>query len=103
MNALVSITFLIASIATAASAPWPARVFAPYMYIGAGDNFKITQCDDACGQKFYILAFIIADKAGNPAWDGRFPMEENRYANQINAIRSRRGDVIISFGGAGRD
>lgn len=70
------------------------------MYIGAGDNFEITKCDDACGQKFYTIAFIIAGPQGNPAWDGRFPMEENRYAAQINSIRSRGGDVIVSFGGA---
>ena len=43
-----------------AAADWPSRVFAPYMYLGAGDNFKLTACDDACGQKFFTLAFIIA-------------------------------------------
>lgn len=83
-----------------APAAWPARVFAPYMYIGAGDHFKLTQCDDACGQKFYTIAFIIANKHNEPAWDGRFPMEQNLYADQIKAIRSRGGDVIVSFGGA---
>lgn len=85
--------------AGSAGADWPARVFAPYMYIGADDGFKLTQCDDACGQKFYTIAFIIADKQGNPAWDGRFPMEQNLYADQIREIRRRGGDVIVSFGG----
>jgi len=99
MNLLTTIIML-GSIVTAFSASWPARVFAPYMYIGAGDHFQITQCDDACGQKFYTIAFIIADKQNNPAWDGRFPMDENLYADQINAIRHRGGDVIVSFGGA---
>lgn len=80
---------------------WPPRVFAPYMYIGAGDNFRLTQCDNACGQKFFTLAFIIADPHGDPAWDGRFTMEQNLYADQIDSIRNRGGDVIISFGGAG--
>lgn len=83
-----------------ARAEWPARIFAPYMYVGFDDNFKLTQCDDACGQKFYTLAFIISDKSNNPAWDGRIPMDKNFYANQITAIRARGGDVIISFGGA---
>lgn len=91
---------LFCSVAAAFGAGWPAKVFAPYMYIGADDHFKITQCDDACGQKFYTLAFIIADKHGQPAWDGRFPMKQNLYADQINAIRQRGGDVIVSFGGA---
>jgi chitinase len=89
------------SVAIVSAANWPARVFAPYMYIGAGDNFQLTQCDDACGQKFYTLAFIIADDQKNPAWDGRFPMGKNLYANQIAAIRNRGGDVMVSFGGAG--
>jgi hypothetical protein len=83
-----------------ACAAWPARVFAPYMYIGAGDHFQLTHCDDACGQKFYTICFIIAGKDGKkPAWDGRWPVEGNLYADQINAIRNRGGDVIVSFGG----
>ncbi len=80
-------------------ADWPARIFAPYMYIGADDHFQITKCDDACGQKYYTIAFIIADHHNNPAWDGRFAFGQNLYADQIQAIRSRGGDVIVSFGG----
>ena len=88
----------------AAQNHWPVRVFAPYMYVGSGDNFKLTDCDDACGQKFYTLAFIIADRSNNPAWDGRIPMDQNFYAAQIAAIRARGGDVIASFGGeSGKD
>ncbi len=88
----------------AAKAEWPAKVFAPYMYLGSGDSFKLTDCDDACGLKHYTLAFIIADKENNPAWDGRTPMEKDLYHDQIDAIRKRGGDVIVSFGGeAGKD
>src|SRR5208283_4503230 len=82
-------------------AEWPERIFAPYMYVGVGDHFKLTDCDDACGQKFYTLAFVIADPSNNPAWDGRIAMAENFYADQIAAIRARGGDVILSFGGEG--
>jgi hypothetical protein len=89
---------LVSSVA-ACSAAWPARVFAPYMYIGAGDNFQITQCNKESGQKFYTLAFIIADDQKNPAWDGRWAMDKNLYAGQIDAIRGLGGDVIVSFGG----
>ncbi len=83
------------------------------MYIGQGDNFKLTDCDDACGLKHYTLAFIIARQEGRgkdakylkePSWDGRVPMEENLYLDQITEIRKRGGDVIMSFGGeAGRE
>lgn len=86
-------------VVVASAAGWPARVFAPYMYIGAGDDFHLTHCDDACGQKFFTIAFIIADKQNDPAWDGRWPTDQNLYAGQIQAIRSRGGDVIVSFGG----
>lgn len=85
----------------ASAADWPARVFAPYMYVGADDNFQLAQCDQACGQKYYTLAFIIADPHANPAWDGRFPVEKNFFASQIAAIRRLGGDVIVSFGGEG--
>ena len=44
------------------------------MYVGTGDDFKLTQGDDECGQKFFTLAFIIADKSNNPAWDGHISM-----------------------------
>src|ERR1700722_20622460 len=83
-----------------AQADWPAKVFAPYMYIGAGDNFKLTDCDDACGLKYYTLAFIICRQDGygkdatyhkEPSWDGRTPMEQNLYQDQIDAIRQRGG------------
>jgi len=86
-------------VVTASAAGWPARVFAPCMYIGADDNFQLTACDDACGQKFFTLAFVITDRQKNPAWDGRWPTEQNLYAGQIQAIRSRGGDAIVSFGG----
>ena len=99
MKFFLSFSFILASLINAA-AGWPTKVFAPYMYIGAGDHFQITKCDDASGQKFYTIAFIIAGPDGKqPAWDGRWPMEENRYLDEINAIRSRGGDVIASFGG----
>ena len=84
-----------------AKAGWPARVFAPYMYAGSGDHFQLTQCDDLTSQKFFTLAFIIADPSNNPAWYGRIPMADNFYTSQIAAIRNRGGDVIISFGGEG--
>jgi|ERR1035438_5044092 hypothetical protein len=100
MNLIVTLLIL-GSVVTAFSADWPSKIFAPYMYIGADDNFQITQCDDACGQKLYTIAFIISGDHKNPAWDGRFSMETNLYADQISAIRKRGGDVIVSFAGGG--
>ncbi|HWY32019.1 MAG TPA: chitinase [Candidatus Acidoferrum sp.] len=100
MKYLLIAIILLNLTATGFSANWPARVFAPYMYIGAHDNFKIAHCADVSGQKFYTIAFIIANKRLDPAWFGRIPMDRNLYADQINTIRERGGDVIVSFGGA---
>jgi chitinase len=112
-SAAVLAAWIVLVACATARAEWPSRVFAPYMYIGADDNFKLTECDDACGLKHYTLAFIIARQEGRgkdvryfkePAWDGRFPLDDNLYKDQIDAIRARGGDVIISFGGqAGRE
>lgn len=108
---LVAVSLMV--ITHSVRAGWPDRVFAPYMYVGAGDNFKLTDCDDQCGLKYYTLAFIIARQDGNgknavyhkePSWDGRIPIEQNFYHDQIDAIRKRGGDVIMSFGGeAGKE
>ncbi|HEX7655090.1 MAG TPA: hypothetical protein VF607_16395, partial [Verrucomicrobiae bacterium] len=57
-------------------------------------------CATNCGQKFFTLAFIIADRTGEPAWDGHNPIRQNFYGDQIAAIRKMGGDVILSFGGA---
>jgi len=101
---LAGFLWLLISLPPSAAAGWPARVFAPYMFLGAGDHFLLTQCADACGQKYYTLAFIIADKSRQPAWYGSVPMDANLYADQISALRARGGDVIVSFGGeAGRE
>ncbi len=110
---LAAFVFAIVFSANLVRADWPSRVFAPYVYLGWGDHFKLTDCDDACGQKFYTLAFVIAAQEGRgllatfkaePAWDGRTPMSENLYTEQIDAIRKRGGDVLVSFGGeAGKD
>lgn len=107
---ILAVLWLGLNLAVAARAQWPARVFAPYMYLGENDNFKLTDGDDACGVKYYTLAFIIARQQGvrtnatylpEPAWDGRVAMPQNLYQDQIEAIRKRGGDVIVSFGGEG--
>ncbi|HTB85738.1 MAG TPA: hypothetical protein VK742_18990 [Candidatus Sulfotelmatobacter sp.] len=106
-------TLILAAGIFPACAGWPVKVFAPYMYVGAGDNFKLTDCADACGLKFYTLAFIIAKQEGDgknaiyhpePSWDGRIAIGDDFYHDQIDAIRARGGDVIMSFGGeAGKE
>lgn len=113
MRKFVASTLILLGLTLQAQAEWPQRVFAPYMYVGFGDDFKLTAADDAAGVKYYTLAFIIARQEGHgqtrkyfpePAWDGRIPLDGDFYKDQINALRQRGGDVIVSFGGeAGRE
>jgi len=110
---IVPVLFALTAGIWQAQAAWPAKVFAPYMYVGAGDHFKLTVCDDQCGLKYYTLAFIIAKQEGEgdavkylpePSWDGRIAIGDDFYHEQIDAIRQRGGDVIMSFGGeAGKE
>jgi hypothetical protein len=106
----IALSLTVGLFAGSARAEWPARVFAPYMYLGDSDHFKLTDCADACGLKHYTLAFIIARQDGygkdakyfpEPSWYGRIPIGENLYHDQIDAIRKRGGDVSMSFGGEG--
>src|SRR5213075_3117926 len=46
MNKLILLIMLLAS---TVQADWPARVFAPYVWLGSNDNFQITECVDAIG------------------------------------------------------
>lgn len=112
-SAVIALSLFGIGLAFTARAAWPERVFAPYMYIGQGDNFKLTECADACGLKHYTLAFIIARQDGHgknakyftePSWDGNVPIDQDLYHDQIDTIRKRGGDVIMSFGGeAGKE
>jgi chitinase len=79
---------------------WPEKVFAPYVDVMLWPTFSINDCLSKTGQKYYTLAFMNSDGSGNPAWGGITKLEDNFYANEINNIRSKGGDVIVSFGGA---
>jgi hypothetical protein len=108
---------IVASFDSPARADWPARLFAPYIY---GRDGALIQAYNATGQKYFTLAFTTASggrrRRGNaaatgpatapaalPASDPSFsghPMSDHYLANDIAFIRSKGGDVIMSFGGA---
>ena len=69
------------------------------MYVGSGDHFELAANARVSGHQHFTLAFIIAGKDGQPAWDGVTPMGAGGYAGQIEALRALGGDVIVSFGG----
>ncbi len=76
------------------------RIFAPYVDVMLYPTFSINDAYDDTGQPYYTLAFVTADTNCQPAWGGITPLENNHYMDEINAIRQKGGDVIISFGGA---
>ncbi len=81
-----------------AGSGFPSQVFAPYADI----SFTSIQAGyQATGQKYYALAFVLANSGTcTPAWDGTHNMSENYYASEINTIRAGGGDVVAVFGGA---
>jgi chitinase/chitodextrinase len=79
---------------------WPDRVFAPYVDVMLWPTFSINSCYDLTSQKYYTLAFVTANSSGDPAWGGITGMEQDWYLTEINNIRLKGGDVIVSFGGA---
>src|SRR3974377_1202237 len=94
-SALIALSLLATSVGTAVGAEWPAKIFAPYMQIDAGNHFKLTNCYNACGVKYYTLAFFKARQERTngeakyykePSWSGRMPVEQSFYKDQIDAI-----------------
>ena len=79
---------------------WPNRILAPYIYLSQWGAFDIASCIDATGVKLWTLAFITGNDWGEPCWGGSDSIDTPFYSNYINLIRSKGGDVIISFGGA---
>ena len=93
---------VLVALGNTARADWPQRVFAPYAYLTGPHPFLVADCCRESGQKYFTLAFIIAGKHGEPAWDGSTPVDPHHpyYKDQIDALRAMGGDVILSFGGA---
>ena len=85
--------------ASVAAAAWPARVFAPYAYLGDDKKIDINACQKSCGQPWYVLAFIVSGKDGGPVWDGYRPLNDDRLDATLAELRKAGGDVAVSFGG----
>ena len=82
---------------------FPEQVFAPYVDVCIYPRFFITEQNQAMGAKYYTLAFVVSDSRGNgiPTWGGymEYVTSGDWYRDEINGIRERGGDVIVSFGG----
>ena len=85
------------------STGFPDRVFAPYVDVCIYPRFFIIEQNQAMETKYYTLAFVVSDSAGNgiPTWGGYMEYETSGdwYRDEINGIRAHGGDIIVSFGG----
>lgn len=83
----------------AGAANWPDQFYAPYINIEMYAPPTINDVYDATGVKYYSLGFITANTTTGKLRFGDHP-EADYYKDQIDTLRTKGGDVIISFGGA---
>jgi len=77
----------------------PQKFFAPYVDVNIS-NFNLTSSIDETGIVYYHLAFMLDEGGCSPAWGESIPLQQNYMYDEIQTVRSRGGDVIISFGGS---
>lgn len=79
---------------------WGSKMFAPYVDACAWPTPEIFKMYTESGQKFFTLAFVVADSNKKASWGGTIPLESQYMLDQIRQLRTAGGDVSISFGGA---
>ncbi|MFI7697429.1 fibronectin type III domain-containing protein [Nonomuraea sp. NPDC049480] len=72
---------------------------APYLYMGWGNPPNPGTVMDATGVRSFTMAFILSSGGCTPAWDGNRPLTGGADQQAINTIKSKGGNVQISFGG----
>ncbi|WP_327584732.1 fibronectin type III domain-containing protein [Nonomuraea sp. NBC_00507] len=89
--------------ATTSSGPPPTNptkmAGAPYLYMGWGNPPNPGTVMDATGVRSFTMAFILSSGGCTPAWDGNRPLTGGADQQAINTIKSKGGNVQISFGG----
>lgn len=79
---------------------WPSGFFAPYVDMLLWPTPVLTDISIATGVKRFSLAFIVSGGGCAASWGGLIPLSQQFAVTDINNLRSRGGDVIVSFGGA---
>lgn len=79
----------------------PEQVFAPYVDATAWPPYDIVDLARTEGIRHVALSFIVADAStSEPSWGGYYSVESGYRGDQIDAIQSAGGEVLVSFGGA---
>ncbi|MEI7684911.1 MAG: cellulose binding domain-containing protein [Planctomycetota bacterium] len=86
---------------------WPTQFYAPYVDTTLWPTPNFLQAAKSQGLRYFTLAFVVADSAGNPAWGGFSDYDVGKNSDfeaglisQIAGVRNLGGDVMVSFGGA---
>ncbi|MGW7255009.1 glycoside hydrolase family 18 protein [Streptomyces sp. NPDC054834] len=74
--------------------------FAPYVDTSLYPAFDLLASADATGVKNYNLAFVTDGGGCTPKWGGVTDLASDGVAAQIGSLRTKGGDVRVSFGGA---
>ncbi|MEU9146330.1 cellulose binding domain-containing protein [Streptomyces sp. NPDC048349] len=78
----------------------PGARFAPYVDTSLYPAYDLVDTASRTGVKEFHLAFITSGGGCAPLWGGVTDLASDKVAAQIGALRSRGGDVRVSFGGA---
>ena len=100
---IASVSFLLGTSTTAhatnAGPGFPAHYDAPYVETWNSPS-AMAAAENATGNKYFTLAFVISDGSCNATYNGNDPITDGNWINAINSLRASGGDVIASFGGA---
>ncbi|MFF7636460.1 chitinase [Kitasatospora sp. NPDC008050] len=88
--------------ADGARAAFPAHFTAPY--VGLWDPpGSLAAAGAAAGLRYFTLGFAISDGSCHPALDGMPTEALPDWLAAVSRLRAAGGDVIVSFGGGGRE
>lgn len=75
---------------------FPEKFSAPYVLLSNVSRTNLTGGPSSV----YVLAFVLAESDGDLVWDDRAGLERPDLVRDVEALRARGGDVIVSSGGA---
>jgi hypothetical protein len=92
-------------VAVAADDPEPAPLasairVAPYVDMGLSGRPRLADFATSGGVTAYTLAFVTSPVGCRASWFNAFDPREAPFADEIDELREKGGDVKISFGGA---
>ncbi|HEY7025379.1 MAG TPA: chitinase [Candidatus Limnocylindrales bacterium] len=102
---LATLLVLVNPAAAFAATPMPRHVFSPYFESWTSDKLAATATQS--GARYFTMAFLetLGRNSCTLAWNGDSgrKVADGDYLNDLDNLRSKGGDVTISFGGWSAD